>query len=297
MKRTWLIPIAALILLVGAGAAAGLTAARAASEKPNIPPDQVKPIEKLTQDTPVLSEPASSVSSGGEQFTPPPKTELKYPNLGSMLNQLAARVEAGEATARDAAGDAPLHREASVAVTIYLSGSVDGVVSFLEDNGGDPRNVGQDYIEAYVPVTLLGPVSEQPGVLRVRAIVPPQPASSESSGGEQFTPPPKTALKYPNLGSMLNQMADRVEAGEATAEDAAAAAPVYRAESVAVTIYLSGNVDEVVSFLEDHGGSPRNVGEDYIEAYVPVSLLGPVSEQPGVLRVREIMHPQPDGGG
>ena len=59
-------------------------------------------------------------------------------------------------------------------MTIYLSGGVDEVVAFLEENGGDPRNVGEDYVEAYVPVTLLGPVSEQPGVLRVREIVPPE---------------------------------------------------------------------------------------------------------------------------
>ena len=59
---------------------------------------------------------------------------------------------------------------------------------------------------------------------------------------------------------------------------------VHSGESVAVTIYLTGNVAEVVSFLEDNGGDPRNVGEDYIEAYVPVPLLGPVSERPGVIR-------------
>ena len=63
-------------------------------------------------------------------------------------------------------------------MTIYLSGNVNEVVSFLEDNGGDPRNVGEDYIEAYVPVTLLGQVSEQPGVIRVREIVPPQPVQT-----------------------------------------------------------------------------------------------------------------------
>ena len=107
------------------------------------------------------------------QFTPPKKTELKYPNLGSMLNQLVARVESGETSAEEAAGNAPVHRGASVAVTFYLSGKVDGVVSFLKDNGGSPRHVGQDYIEAYVPVPLLGTASEQPGVLRVRAIIPP----------------------------------------------------------------------------------------------------------------------------
>ena len=106
----------------------------------------------------------------------PDKAELKYPNLGSHLDQLVTRVEEGEFSAQDAAEDTAMHLEESVAVTIYLSNNVDDVVSFLEDNGGDPRNVGEDYIEAYVPVSLLGPVSEQLGVLRVREIVPPQPA-------------------------------------------------------------------------------------------------------------------------
>ena len=63
-----------------------------------------------------------------------------------------------------------------------------------------------------------------------------------------------------------------------------------------MTIYLSGNVDEVVAFLEENGGDPRNVGEDYIEAYVPVLLLGPVSDRTGVIRVREIVPPEPGGG-
>ena len=100
---------------------------------------------------------------------------MRYPNLGSRLDELVVSVEAGETTAEQAAGGAAMHSGASVAVTIYLSGSVDGVVAFLEKNGGDPRNVGEDYVEAYVPVTLLGPASEQPGVLRVREIIPPKP--------------------------------------------------------------------------------------------------------------------------
>ena len=108
----------------------------------------------------------------------PEKAGLSYPNLGSHLDQMVASVEAGQAAAQDAASNSPVHSGGSVAVTIYLSGNVDEVVSFLEDNGGDPRNVGEDYIEAYVPVTLLGPVSEQPGVIRVREIVPPQPVQT-----------------------------------------------------------------------------------------------------------------------
>ena len=116
------------------------------------------------------------VGQGQDQALPlPEKTELKYPNLGSRLDKLVASVEEGETTAEDAAADAAVYREESVAVTIYLSGSVEDVVSFLEENGGDPRNVGEDYIEAYVPVTLLGQLSEQPGVIRVREIIPPAP--------------------------------------------------------------------------------------------------------------------------
>ena len=236
--------------------------------------------------------PAATGDGEDIEITLPEKTELKYPNLGSKLDQLVAGVEEGGASAREAAEDAPVHQEESVAVTIYLSGNVDGVVSFLEDNGGSPRNVGEDYIEAYVPATLLGQVSEQPGVLRIREIIPPQQTGPAATGdGEdiEITLPEKTELKYPNLGSRLDQLVAGVEEGGASAREAAEDAPVHQEESVAVTIYLSGNVDGVVSFLEDNGGSPRNVGEDYIEAYVPVMLLGQVSEQPGVLRVREIV--------
>ena len=117
-------------------------------------------------------------NDGDNQLSIPEKAELKYPNLGSTLDQMAAMVEEGELSARAAAEDAPVGKEESVAVTIYLSGNVDEVVRFLEDNGGSPRNVGEDYIEAYVPVTLLGQTSEQPGVIRVREIIPPQPAQS-----------------------------------------------------------------------------------------------------------------------
>ena len=121
--------------------------------------------------------PRSGGTGGDNQAPPiPNKTALNYPNLGSHLDQLVTSVEEGQATSKDAAGETPVHSGESVAVTIYLTGNVDAVVNFLEDYGGDPRNVGEDYIETYVPVTLLGPVSEQPGVIRVREIVPPLPA-------------------------------------------------------------------------------------------------------------------------
>ena len=109
-------------------------------------------------------------------------------------------------------------------------------------------------------------------------------------------PPPKQTLTYPNLGSHLSGLADTYEEGSASQSESAGQAAISQGGSVAVTIHLSANVADVVQFLEDNGGDPRNVGEDYVEAYVPVSLLGQLSEQPGVIRVREIIPPQPRYG-
>ena len=105
---------------------------------------------------------------------PPDKGDLTYPILGSHLDQLVAQLDSSPASARDLAQAAPFHQGESVAVTIYLHDHVAEVTTFLGDNGGDPRNVGDNYIEAYVPVTLLGILSQQPGVVRVREILPSQ---------------------------------------------------------------------------------------------------------------------------
>ena len=82
--------------------------------------------------------PATSTPATGPtiQITIPEKTELKHPKLGSMLDDLIARVEAGEVSAEDAAQEAPVQDGDLVAVTIDLSGNVEGVLSFLEGNGG-----------------------------------------------------------------------------------------------------------------------------------------------------------------
>ena len=132
-------------------------------------------IAKLAQHSQEAVSVSGSESDCDDQALPlPEKTRLQYPNLGSRLDQLATSVEERLTSAESAAAQSPVHLEASVAVTIHLSGNVDDVVTFLENHGGDPRNVGEDYIEAYVPVTLLGELSKQPGVLRVREIIPPQ---------------------------------------------------------------------------------------------------------------------------
>lgn len=89
----------------------------------------------------------------------------------------AARLAAQDAASRAAADRAPMRRDGAVAVTFRINdpSKVAALTVFLKANGGDPRNVGEDYVEAYVPAALLVEASEQPGVTRVQAIVPPQP--------------------------------------------------------------------------------------------------------------------------
>ena len=143
-----------------------------------------------------------------------------------------------------------------------------------------------------VLLVLILSVSGPPDAVQARA-VDPSPAGSAGQSAA-ITPAASSGGPKSDSGGAANEVV--LPAGETATPNASAAgdAPVHQAESVAVTIHLSGNVDGVVSFLEDHGGSARNVGGDYVEAYVPVSLLGQTSEQPGVLRVRG-NHPAPAG--
>ena len=136
----------------------------------------------LLADAPSASAQAQPLATS----TPAPQTDPIIPlpdskkpplgNLDSMLSQLVESVEQGISTANDAAASAPISSGESVAVTFYTQGDATSLADFLRSNGGDPRNVGEGYIEAYVPISLLVTASEQPGVIRVDAIVPPQPA-------------------------------------------------------------------------------------------------------------------------
>ena len=108
----------------------------------------------------------------------------KYPNLDSNLNQIVQQVETGQFTAQAAVANTHLHRDETVAVTVYVvEGYVEDIVEYLKDNDASPRNIGGDYIEAYVPVSLLAEASEQEGVISIRTIVPAQPAQGTVVSG------------------------------------------------------------------------------------------------------------------
>ena len=112
-------------------------------------------------------------------FANPPE----HPNIDSNLNQIIEEIGAGQLTSKAVAEGAPVHKEDSVAVTLYVvEGYAEEISDFLSDNGASPRNVGVDYIEAYVPVSLLEVVSQQDGVIRIETITSRQATQSQSGG-------------------------------------------------------------------------------------------------------------------
>ena len=117
-----------------------------------------------------------------EAFELPPveKEPLTYPNMDSHLNRL---VEETESTRRKTTSDADQTTQSvePVLVTFYvLPEHINALREYLEANGVFVRNVGDDYVEAHVPPSLLAPASEQPGVLRVDTVIPPR--STQSRG-------------------------------------------------------------------------------------------------------------------
>lgn len=105
--------------------------------------------------------------------------------------------------------------------------------------------------------------------------------------------PEKCELKYPALGSRSNKPVVSLEAGQGTAHEAASYTPVHSGKFAGVTVYLSCNLDQADSPLEENEDDSLSVRVDYIESYVPAPLMRTASERRGVFRVRQIIPLEP----
>jgi hypothetical protein len=119
---------------------------------------------------------AVSTAPTGQPSRPFPN-KPKYPRLDSTLNKLVGQI--GSRSIADIASSAPISIGDLVAVTVRFSHNSSSIVDFLESVGATVANIGADYIEAYTPVTVLVPLSEQDGVLRVETIIPSEPAVTD----------------------------------------------------------------------------------------------------------------------
>ena len=126
----------------------------------------------------------------------PGQDDLTYPNLGSALSSVADGTFGSQYGADFASGggDAPTGGVAAspfvpgdtsnltstmVALSIIVDGDVQRVVNVINGNGGDVRNVLDNYIEAYVPTTALATLARTPGVSWAREL--DQPVRSKGS--------------------------------------------------------------------------------------------------------------------
>ena len=116
------------------------------------------------------------------------------------------------------------------------------------------------------------------------------PGDPELPPGQPSDPPPDKP-KHPRLDSSLNKMVEQI--GSLRTQDIASSAPVSIGDLVAVTVRLSHNSSSTVDFLKSVGAIVANIGADYIEAYIPVTVLVPLSERDGVLRIQAILPPTP----
>ena len=167
--------LAGVAVLVITGLTAGMLFAASEPEQPDVAV-QTTPSEPAPQQVAITPDDIQK-QMDLPPIAPEPAT---YPNLDSHLNRLAESSEALQ-NPSTTDGQADNQSDDPVLVTFYIEpGKVDDVRQYLEDNGIYVRNVGEDYIEAHVPPDLLGVASEQPGVLRVNAVIPPRAAQSQT---------------------------------------------------------------------------------------------------------------------
>ena len=102
-------------------------------------------------------------------FTPEPEVTPKYPNLSDhRLVELVEEFEKAQQSTSGAAGQSADGDGTLIEIWIYLSSDkVDGLAGWLENNSVSGFEKWEDAIHTWVPVSLLGPLSQQSGVRSV----------------------------------------------------------------------------------------------------------------------------------
>ena len=70
--------------------------------------------------------------------------------------------------------------------------------------------------------------------------------------------------------------------------DRVVAAYPESADTIPVTVYVTGSASGVAAYLTSAGANVRRTGDDYVEAYVPIRLLNDLAGRSDVLKVRTI---------
>ena len=255
---------------------------------------------------------ATVLACGPAEPTATLRPTNSYPKLAVSLQDAVRKYESGELSETQAAALILAHHGAMVLVQVDLSVNINAVDTWMAEQEISPRHKNAGYapphIYAYVKVSLLGALSRRDGVSMVKSLsdqfgqneLLPNPlggyisngASGQSDLGDPILPLWLPSYPYPRLGNKLERVVYRYENGKLTEAEAAAEFHDYQGTAVKVVVDLlpDGDTDAVVAWLKSKGITPTYVykGEEFpdeIMAYVPISLLGALSQYLGVHQV------------
>ena len=297
-------PICLIALLLAAGVL-GCTAATEPAAKLVGRPVGIEPTSQKVQ-----AEPAARPTNSSRQ----------YPKLDIYLNKLVA---SGKVPERRYVKEGYIP-DKSVGVSLALSGNTETVAAWLESKGVSRRDAAgkydgacllstlsycidprgdADYIIAYLTLDLLAPLAQQPGVDRVRAIEPyPNLTKSLRELAVKFDGPLepvwgmtpwaelRPATQHVNIcfSEEPNSVIAWLESNGVYADRR----PAYSRPPAAILSRLATSVadmppdSELASLLESTLAERPEPLYDIFTATVPVSLLGDLSMQKGIHRVR-----------
>lgn len=263
---------------------------------------------------------ATNLPQEGEPTPVPEPVVNNYPNLDETLQDLVRRYETGELTERKAAALAPQNRGAHVLVQVDLQTedrndpSVNTLDKWMGANEIDPRFVNLNtalplHIYAYPKVSVLGALSQQPGLTLVQALdhpfgenfagsIPsaePEGNATRADGGDPYLPLWLKGYPYPNMSAIAATIY-AYEHGQMTELEAAEKINRGRNRGNIVGLCLDlasggASTSDFVRWLESINVEPTLVhiaalGGDSVCAGFPVSLLDDVSRQEGVTGVQ-----------
>ena len=256
--------------------------------------------------------PGSPVAAKDDVATPTPKPgeNVKYPNLSSLLRNLAILYDVGELTEEEIAAKAPMYHGPQVFVDIDIFNDSKGEVGasllrgavnkWLENEGAFPKHQGSayrpPYIYAWVKVSDIGALSAQPGVTSVTELQDRDGSFATMVAEDNsvlYLPIWVKDDPYERLEYDLAELLYRYKNGELTAEEVAKEYQGHTDGTVLLEIELMSdpdNTNAIALWLKEEGVVPRsvNTSEDRvnsISADVPVELLETLAGQPGLFTV------------
>ena len=130
------------------------------------------------------------------------------------------------------------------------------------------------------------------------------PAAQQEDGAADPTEPPPPPIiptaTYPKIRYSLQYEVVQFEEAQAAASGPSGQSDTAPEDTaVFVEIFLSGNKAEVAAWLRSKGITPGHADDPDIsglDAYVPLSLLGELSQQDGVTGIERPSQPPLDGG-